>query len=84
LAAGADGAAVSAGHHDLVRVVSQVELGVELGGLEPPTPCLQSMARLSSTVCGLARSGLLGPPESSNVQPCWCRLWVSPQLLKFS
>jgi hypothetical protein len=27
---------------------------VELGGLEPPTPCLQSMAKVSSTVHGLA------------------------------
>jgi hypothetical protein len=53
---------------------------VELGGLEPPTPCLQSMAKMSSTVCGLAWSGLLGPPEYSNVQVCWCRLWVSSRL----
>ena len=41
---------------------------VELRGLEPLTPCLHSMARLSSTVCGLARSGLSGPPGYSNVQ----------------
>src|SRR5215475_9287250 len=27
---------------------------VELGGLEPPTPCLQSMTNMSSTVYGLA------------------------------
>jgi hypothetical protein len=32
---------------------------VELGGLEPPTPCLQSMAKVSSTVHGLARSALI-------------------------
>jgi hypothetical protein len=50
---------------------------VELRGLEPLTPCLQSMARLSKTVYGLARCGLLGPHESGNVQVCWCRLWVS-------
>jgi hypothetical protein len=29
---------------------------VELGGLEPPTPCLQSMAKMSSSVHGLACS----------------------------
>src|SRR5262245_5283599 len=41
------------------------------------SPCLQSMAKMSSTVYGLACSGLLGPSEYSNVQVCWCRLWVS-------
>ena len=56
--------------HDHCLTFSQVELG----GLEPPTPCLQSMAKVSSTVYGLARSGLLGPPEYSHVQACWCRL----------
>jgi putative oligomerization/nucleic acid binding protein len=36
-----------------------VELRVlELRGLEPLSPCLQSMAKTSSTVCGLARSAL--------------------------
>ena len=35
---------------------------VELRGLEPLTPCLQSKAKLSSTVCGLAR------------RLCWFRL----------
>jgi hypothetical protein len=32
---------------------------VELRGLEPLTPCLQSMAKMSSTVHGLARSALI-------------------------
>src|SRR5262249_6363266 len=50
---------------------------VELGGLEPPTPCLQSMAKMSGTVYDLARSDLSCLPESNNVQACWCRLWVS-------
>jgi hypothetical protein len=50
---------------------------VELRGLEPLSPCLQSMAKMSSTVYDLARSGLSGLPESNNVQVCWCRLWVS-------
>ena len=35
--------------HDLARIVSRVELR----GLEPLTPCLQSMAKMSSTVHGL-------------------------------
>jgi hypothetical protein len=30
--------------------------GVELGGLEPPTPCLQSTSKLSTAVAGLAWS----------------------------
>ena len=50
---------------------------VELGGLEPPTPCLQSMAKTSSTVHGLARSVPQRPSAYSNVQARWCRLWVS-------
>ena len=37
-------------------VFSLVELRVELRGLEPLTPCLQSMAKVSSVVHGLARS----------------------------
>jgi len=32
---------------------SQVELGEELGGLEPPTPCLQNRPRLSDVVAHL-------------------------------
>ena len=40
----------------LVGEFSQVELRVELRGLEPPTPCLQSMTKMPSTIYGLARS----------------------------
>ena len=40
----------------LVGEFSQVELRVELRGLEPPTPCLQSMTKMPSTIRGLARS----------------------------
>jgi hypothetical protein len=39
--------------------------------------CLQSSAKLSSTVHGLARTVFKGPPEYGNVQTRWCRLWVS-------
>src|SRR5262245_42975224 len=53
---------------------------VELRGLEPLTPCLQSMAKVSSTVCGLAWSVPSVHPEYSSVQACWCRLWVSSRL----
>ena len=50
---------------------------VELGRLEPPTPCLQSMAEVSSTVHGRGRDRFRCPREYGNVQACWCRLWVS-------
>ena len=56
--------------HDHRLTFSQVELR----GLEPLTPCLQSMARLSSTVHGLGRGAPQGPAEYSSVQACWCRL----------
>jgi len=39
--------------HDRCLTFLQVELGVELGGLEPPTPCLQNTCRLSDTVAHL-------------------------------
>jgi hypothetical protein len=50
---------------------------VELAGLEPPGPLL---AKLGESVQhspwpGTERSER--PPEYSNVQACWCRLWVS-------
>jgi hypothetical protein len=53
-------------------------------GTRTADPCLQSTARLSSTVYGLARSGLLDPSAYSNVQVCWCRLWVSSPGFAFS
>jgi hypothetical protein len=43
-------------------------------------PCLQSMAKMSSTVHGLARGAPQRPAEYNNVQTCWCRLWVLPRL----
>jgi hypothetical protein len=46
-------------------------------GFSSLTSCLQSSAKVSSTVCGLARSAPRGPREYSNVQARWCRLWVS-------
>ena len=35
------------------------------------------MAKMSSTVHGLGMERSQGLPEYSNVQACWCRLWVS-------
>jgi hypothetical protein len=55
---------------------------VELRGLEPLTPCLQSMAKMSSTVHGLARSVPRSPSEYSYVQARWCRLWGQRDPLK--
>jgi hypothetical protein len=43
------------------------------------TACLQSMAKVSSTVSGLAWNASQGPSVYGNVQACWCRLWVSPR-----
>jgi hypothetical protein len=40
-------------------------------------PCLQSSAKMSSTVHGLARSTPRGSLEYGSVQARWCRLWVS-------
>jgi hypothetical protein len=54
--------------HDHRLVFSQVELG----GLEPPTPCLQSMAKMSSSVHGLAWS-----VPSVHLSPATSRLVVS-------
>jgi len=47
---------------------------VELRGLEPLTPCMQSMAKMSSTVRGLGRSaprGHMSPAPSSSVGVGW-------------
>jgi hypothetical protein len=41
------------------------------------TTCLQSSAKMSSTVPGLGRSASQGPPEYGWVRARWCRLWVS-------
>jgi hypothetical protein len=41
------------------------------------TACLQSMAKLYSTVQGLGTERSQSPAEYSDVQACWCRLWVS-------
>jgi hypothetical protein len=50
---------------------------VELRGLEPLIPCLQSMAKMSSTVHGPGTKRSRCPSEYNDVQACWCRLWVS-------
>ncbi len=39
----------------------------ELGGTRTPTPCLQSTAKMSSTVCGLGRGAPRGPAEYGEV-----------------
>jgi hypothetical protein len=40
----------TAGFKILAESFLQVELGVELGGLEPPTPCLQTEGKTSTAV----------------------------------
>src|SRR5215471_980575 len=52
-------------------------LGGRSEGLEPPTPCLQSMAKVSKTVRGTGTERSQSPPGYGNVQDCWCQLWVS-------
>jgi hypothetical protein len=65
----------------LVELRGLVFCLVELRGLETLTPCLQSTAKMSSTVCGLGRGAPTGPSEYGNVQARWCRLWVSSRPL---
>src|SRR5689334_13189323 len=45
------------------------------------TSCLQSTAKVSSTVRGLGRGAPRSPSEYGNVQARWCRSWVSSRLL---
>ena len=57
--------------------VFQVELGVELGGLEPPTPCLQNRLKLSYTVAHLGLRSWPCPLGSGNVGSCCGQVWWS-------
>jgi hypothetical protein len=49
---------------------------VELGGLEPPTPCLQSTHTLTGTVPDVDSCPPLWPPESGCDQDGCYREWL--------
>ena len=50
---------------------------VELGGLEPPTPCLQDRPRLSETVAHLGMRQQVRPLGSGRVGSCCGHAWWS-------
>ena len=64
-------------HVDAGGGAAAVAFQVELGGLQPPTPCLQNRRKLSDTVAHLGLRPPLHPMESGLVGSCCGQAWWS-------